>query len=104
MANILKNIQGRATIVGTTLYTVPAATTLTVVGLRGANNDNTTGHWFHITVNGYLVMGIQTPLPIGSALDAVSGTKLVVEAGDTVVAYADTDNQVDITVSYLEQT
>lgn len=104
MANILKNIQGRATIAGATIYTVPANTILTVVGLRAANNDSTDNHWFHVQVNGFFVTGVETPLPIGSALDAVSGTKLVVEAGDVITAFSDTDNQVDITISYLEQT
>lgn len=103
MANTLKNIQGRATILGNAIYTVPVDTIMTIVGLRAANNDNTTNHWFHVDVNGFLVTGVETPLPVGSALDVVAGTKLVVEAGDVITAYGDTDNQVDITISYLQQ-
>ncbi len=104
MANILTNIQGRATIAGTTLYTVPASTTVTIVGLRGANNDNTTDHWFHVTLNGYYITGVETPLPVGSALDASSGSKIVAKAGDVIAVYGDVDDQVDLTISFLEQT
>lgn len=104
MANLLKNIQGRATIAGTAIYTVPAGATLTIIGLRASNNDNTTNHWFHVDINGYLITGVETPLPIGSALDAVAGAKIVASAGDVITAFSDTNDQVDITISYLEQT
>jgi len=104
MANLLKNAQGRATIAGNAIYTVGAGKTLTIVGIRAANNDNTTDHTFHLDVNGFLITGIETPLPIGSALEASEGTKVVVEAGDVITAYSDADNVVDITLSFLEQT
>lgn len=104
MANTLKKLVGRATIAGATIYTVPASTTLTIVGLRAANNDTTTNHWFHIDINGYLITGAETQLPIGSALEALVGSKIVVTDGDIIKAYSDADNLVDIYVSYLEQT
>ena len=103
MANTLKKAVGQASIAGTTIYTVPASTIITIVGLRGANTDSTE-HDFHVEVAGQLVTGTNTPLPVGSALDAMNGSKIVAEAGDTIVAYADTDSVIDIYVSFLEQT
>lgn len=104
MANILKNAQGRATIAGEPIYTVGTGETLTIVGIRAANNDNSANHTFHLDVNGFLITGIETPLPIGSALEASEGTKVVVEEGDVITAYSDADNVVDLTLSFLEQT
>jgi hypothetical protein len=104
MANILKNSQGRATIAGSTIYTVGTGETLTIVGIRAANNDNSANHTFHLDVNGFLITGIETPLPVGSALEASEGTKVVVEEGDVITAYSDADNVVDLTLSFLEQT
>ena len=104
MANTLKRIQGRATIAGTALYTVGVGETLTIVGIRAANNDSVNNHTFHIDVNGYLITGIDTPLPVGSALEAAEGTKVVVQEGDVITAFGDTDNNVDLTISFLEQT
>ena len=102
MANLLKNTQGRATIAGTAIYTVGVGETLTLVGIRAANNGST-HHTFHIDVNGYLITGKNTPLPVGSALEAAEGTKIVVSSGDVITAYSDSDNHVDITISFLEQ-
>lgn len=104
MANALKKVTGVASIAGTTIYTVPVSTTLTLIGCRAANKDSINYHTFHIEINGVLVSGIDTPLPVGSAMDIMVGSKLTLEAGDTIIAYSDADLVVDIYVSYLEQT
>lgn len=103
MSEALTNIQGRASIAGTPIFTVPANTTVTIVGLRVANNDATARHWFHVTHNGFFITGAQTRLAVGGAMEAVQGSKVVAKAGDVIMAYGDTDDQVDITLSYLEQ-
>lgn len=104
MANILKRETGVATTTGSVIYTVPLGKRVTIVGLRGSNKDAVDPHTFHIEVAGSLVMGKETLLPVGGALDAMVGSKIVAEAGDEIVAYADADLSVDIYVSYLEQT
>ena len=104
MANILTNIQGRATVAGSTIYTVAAGETLTIVGLRAANNDTTNNHWVHVLINGFYVVGAETPLPVGSAFEGLEGSKVIVKDGDTIVAFSDADNVVDIHLSVLEQT
>ena len=104
MPNVLKNAQARATTAGSAVFTVPAGAVVTLIGVRGSNNDNATNHWFHVDINGYFITGVETPLPVGSALDAVEGNKIVAQAGDVITAYSDADNVVDVTISYLEQT
>jgi hypothetical protein len=44
------------------------------------------------------------PVPAGSSLEIISGSKIIVESGDVVRARADTATSLDITISYLEQT
>jgi hypothetical protein len=104
MANILKKAVGQATIAGTSIYTVPAATIITIVGCRGSNKDNTTNHWVTFSIGGVLISAAETPLPVGSAIDIMEGSKIVAEAGDVITAFSDVDSLVDIYISYLEQT
>ncbi len=104
MANVLKKVTGVASIAGTTVYTAPVSTTLTLIGCRAANKDAINYHTFHIKISGVLVSGVDTPLPVGSAMDIMVGSKLILEAGDTIIAYSDANSAVDIYISYLEQT
>ena len=104
MANVLKRVTGQATIAGTTIYTVPSGSIVTIIGFRGANTDASANHWITFKINGILVSGAETPLPTGSALDIMSGSKIVATAGDVITALSDTDSDIDVYVSYLEQT
>lgn len=104
MANILKKATGQASIAGATIFTVPAGAIATIVGCRAANGDNAANHWVTFEINGILVSGVETPLPVGSAIDIMNGSKIVAEAGDVVTAYSDVDTTVDVYISYLEQT
>ena len=104
MANTLKRATGQATIAGAAIYTVPAGAIVTIVGCRAANTDASANHWITFAINGALISGAQTPLPTGSALDIISGSKIVAEAGDVIKAFSDTNNDIDAYISYLEQT
>ena len=104
MANVLKRVTGQATIAGTTIYTVPSGSIVTIIGFRGANTDASANHWITFQINGILVSGAETPLSIGSALDIMSGSKIVATDGDVITALSDTDSDIDVYVSYLEQT
>jgi len=103
MANTLKRATGQATIAGATIYTVPAGATVTIVGCRAANSDASANHWVTFDINGALVSGAETPLPTGSALDIMSGSKIVAIAGDVIKAFSDTDGDIDVYISYLQQ-
>lgn len=103
MPNTLKRTTGVATVAGTVIHTVPANTTLTIIGLRGSNNDPNADHTFHVKCANRLISGINTPVPIGSAIDIMVGSKIVAQAGDQIVAYCDVDNKIDVYMSFLEQ-
>ena len=44
------------------------------------------------------------PVPAGSSLEIISGSKIIMESSDILRARADTATALDISVSYLEQT
>lgn len=44
------------------------------------------------------------PVPTGSSLEIISGSKIIMEPTDVLRARADTATALDISVSYLEQT
>lgn len=83
-----------------TLYTVPASTTGTIVGLQIAN---TTASQIAIDVQVagvYVIKG--APIPANSALSVLDG-KLVVKTTETVVITSDTATSADAILSVLEQ-
>lgn len=44
------------------------------------------------------------PIPAGSSLEMISGSKIIMNANDVLRASSDTASALDITVSYLQQT
>lgn len=44
------------------------------------------------------------PIPAGSSLEIISGSKIIMNASDVLRASSDTASALDITVSYLQQT
>ena len=44
------------------------------------------------------------PIPAGSSLELISGSKVIMEANDILRVRANTASSLDVTVSYLEQT
>lgn len=101
MPNVLTNYT--TSNVGTspaTLYTVPASTTGTIVGLQIAN---TTASQIAIDVQVagvYVIKG--APIPANSALSVLDG-KLVVKTTQTVVITSNTATSADAILSVLEQ-
>ena len=103
MANELKKITGVASISGSTIYTVPTGSTVTIIGCRCSNKTTDVATSVEVMIAGSYVSGRETPLPTGSALDILVGSKIVATEGDTIVAYAADDDSVDVYISYLEQ-
>jgi len=101
MPNVLTNYTSAS--VGTspaTLYTVPASTTGTIVGLQIANTS-ASQIAVDVQVAGvYVVKG--APIPAKSALSVLDG-KLVVKTTETVVITSDTATSADAILSVLEQ-
>lgn len=103
MAYQYKKETGIASTFGEEIYSVPTNKVITLIGCRAANRDHNVPHTFHITVDDVLISGRNTPLPIGSAIDIMVGSKLIIEANSVIRAYSDENNTVDIYISFLEQ-
>jgi hypothetical protein len=106
MANQFKN-QGTASVgtTATTVYTAPALTTSTVIGLTVANTHSAPIYVnILITINSsdfYLIK--QALIPVGGALVPVGGEqKLVLEPGDAVKVLSSVAASADVIVSALE--
>jgi len=101
MANTFKNYTSASVGTGgTTVYTVPAATTAVVIG---CNLANTTASSIAVDVQlgtTYIVKG--APIPAGSALSVLDG-KIILETGETIVVTSDTATSTDVILSVLEQ-
>lgn len=103
MSNTFKNFLGAGITTATTIYTAPAATQSTVIGMNIANASNTTA-----TVSVQIQSGSTTvhivkgaPIPTGGALVPVGGDqKLVLVSGDLIKVTS--DQTVDVIVSALE--
>ena len=101
MPNVLTNYTSAD--IGTspvTLYTVPASTTGTIVGLNMANTTATQIDVDVQVAGVYLVKGV--PIPANSSLSVLDG-KLVVKTTETVVVTSSAATSVDAILSVLEQ-
>ena len=56
------------------------------------------------TTNDDVYLIRNAPVPTGSSLEIISGSKIIMEPNDVLRARADTATALDISVSYLEQT
>jgi putative AlgH/UPF0301 family transcriptional regulator len=109
MANTFKNAVSSA--IGTSqtsVYTVPASTTTTVIGLT-VSNITASAITVDVvltdasaTTDVYLVKG--ATVPVGGALVPVGGDqKVVLETTDIIKVTSDTASSADVIVSVLEQ-
>lgn len=87
---------------GSTLYTTPANTKAIVIGFV-VSNKSAGQIKIKVTSSDIQITGTDTPIPAGSALSILDG-KIVLEAGDVVVAYADQASVADSYISLVEMT
>jgi hypothetical protein len=108
MANVFK-LKTKANVGVTTsiVYTVPAATTTTVIGITLAN---TSGSSINVGVGVSRVSSDSVkllkdaPIPQGSTLEFMQGNKIVLEATDTLTVVSDTASSLDASITILELT
>ena len=89
----------------TTVYTAPALTATTVIGLSLANTTvNTIYPSVKVTKGATVAFVVKNvPIPSGSSLVIFGGEqKLVLVAGDVISVISDTATSVDAVLSYLE--
>jgi hypothetical protein len=108
MANTFK-LKTKASVGVTTVsvYTVPAATTTTVIGITLANISGS-GINVGIGVSRVSAESIKllknAPVPQGSTLEFMQGNKIVLEATDTLTVQSDTNSSLDVALTILEMT
>lgn len=95
-----------------TLYTVPAATTATVIGLTLANVHTTsvtaTVQIVSTTVdtetNETVSVVKDVPILVGSSLELMSGNKYILQTGDVIKIDCSVSAKIDATLSVMEIT
>ena len=92
---------------GTNILTAGGSSTLILLSALVANKTSSSAN-----VDIYLVPNSgdsvyflkEVPVPAGSSLELISGSKIILESGDVLRARCDTASAADLTVSYLDQT
>ena len=118
MANTFKLVTNDAmpTSAGTplALYTVPGSTTTIVLGLILANvhsasvtasvqlTSGTAGSNPNTNANVWLVKDVS--IPVGSSLEVLSGSKIVLQTTDDILIDCSVSAKIDATLSIMEQT
>jgi uncharacterized Zn ribbon protein len=91
----------------TNVLTAGSSATLVLLSILVSNKTGTSADVdvFLVTNTGDDVYIIRNaPVPTGSSLEIISGSKIIMESSDVLRARAGTASSLDISVSYLEQT
>lgn len=89
----------------TVVYTTPAATTTTVIGITLANVSGSSinvGVGVSRTGQDSVRLLKDAPVPQGSTLEFMSGNKIVLEATDMITVVSDTNASLDASIALLE--
>jgi len=108
MANVFK-LATKANVGVTTvgIYTAPAATTVTIIGITLANVSGSginVGVGITRATSDDVSILKNVPIPQGSTLEFMGGNKLVLEPTDTLTATSDVSASLDVSVTLLEMT
>ena len=108
MANTFK-LKTKANVGVTTsnVYVVPTSTTTVVIGVTLAN---TSGSGINVAIGitrastDDISVLKNVPIPQGSSLEFMQGNKVVLEATDSLTAYSDVNNTLDVALNIMEIT
>ena len=92
---------------GTNVLTAGGSSTLILLSAMVANKTSSS-----VNVDLYIVANVgdnvyllkDVPVPAGSSLELISGSKIILESSYVIRDRCDTSSAADITVSYLDQT
>ena len=108
MANVFKlKTKANVGVTTTAVYTVPAATTTTVIGITLANTSGSSinvGVGVSRVTSDSVKLLKDAPIPQGSTLEFMQGNKIVLEATDTITVVSDTASSLDASITILELT
>lgn len=99
--NTFKSVVADLTTADQTIYTTPANTTAIVLLAQVTNVGSVTSNVTFLTTASNTELVKDFSIPVGDAGSVLDG-KLVVEAGNSIVASASGNNELKITVSILE--
>ena len=91
----------------TNVITVSGGATLILLSILISNKTGSSalGNVYLLPNSGDPAFLIKSaPIPAGSSLEMISGSKIIMNASDVLRASSDTASALDITVSYLQQT
>ena len=91
----------------TNIVTAGNSSTLIILNALVANKTTTSANVDVYLVpnsgdNVYLLKSV--PVPAGSSLELITGSKIILESQDVLRARCDTSTAMDLTLSYLDQT
>ena len=92
---------------GTNILTAGGSSTLILLSALVANKTSSSANVdiYLVPSSGDAVYFLKAvPVPAGSSLELISGSKIILESGDVLRARCDTASAADLTVSYLDQT
>ena len=92
---------------GTNILTAGGSSTLILLSALVANKTSSSANVdvYLVPSSGDSVYFLKSvPVPAGSSLELISGSKIILESSDVLRARCDTGSAADITVSYLDQT
>ena len=113
MANTFKNATKQSLVTdaisstNTNILTAGGSSTLILLSAMVANKTSSS-----VNIDLYVVPNSgdavyllkEVPVPAGSSLELISGSKIIMESSDVLRARCDTATAADLTVSYLDQT
>jgi hypothetical protein len=106
MSNVFKlKTKANVGVTTTDVYTVPAATTTTVIGITLANTSGSSinvGVGISRVSSDSVKLLKDAPIPQGSTLEFMQGNKIVLEATDTITVVSDTASSLDASITILE--
>jgi hypothetical protein len=106
MANVFKlKTKANVGVTTTDVYTVPAATTTTVIGITLANTSGSSinvGVGISRVSSDSVKLLKDAPIPQGSTLEFMQGNKIVLETTDTITVVSDTASSLDASITILE--
>ena len=92
---------------GTNILTAGGSSTLILLSALVANKTSSSANVdiYLVPSSGDEVYFLKAvPVPAGSSLELISGSKIILESGDVLRARCDTATAADLTVRYLDQT
>jgi hypothetical protein len=106
MANTFKlKTKANVGVITAGVYTVPAGTTATVIGITLANVSGSSinvGVGVSRATSDSVKLLKDAPIPQGSTLEFMQGNKIVLETTDTITVVSDTSSSLDASITILE--